>query len=295
RDAVEFWRAHAPAAPQVAVDVAAHAVRRAAGARVDQHALVGELAAAVGNVVGKDLAVGDAPTLDDVEDLLGGREAQPVGSEHALGDYSGLQGVGIDPVDVGLDLGLGLVALVVGEDAEGRIGEPDRAIRLHHHVVGRVEPLAVEAVDQHRNGPVVLGARDAASAVRAADQAPLTVARVAVGEVGGLAVDADGTCLLLPLEDAIVGDIAPQQVTPVAEVDGTLRPAATGVEPLHAGKLQPVLLEARIERDDGGIGIARGLLPAVGKRGDGRGGGHGRTPQQSNKIVIPGLSSLAYA
>src|SRR6478752_3706766 len=38
-DAVEFGRAHAPAAPQVAVDVAAHAIRCAAGAGIDKHAL----------------------------------------------------------------------------------------------------------------------------------------------------------------------------------------------------------------------------------------------------------------
>ena len=44
-DAVEFGIAHAPAAPQIAVDVAAHAVRRA-GAGVDEHALVGNLVAA---------------------------------------------------------------------------------------------------------------------------------------------------------------------------------------------------------------------------------------------------------
>src|SRR5580692_9863144 len=41
-DAVEFGIAHAPTAPQIAVDVAAHAVWRA-GTGVDQHALVGDL------------------------------------------------------------------------------------------------------------------------------------------------------------------------------------------------------------------------------------------------------------
>ena len=43
--AVEFGIAHAPAAPQIAVDVAAHAVRRA-GTGVDQHPLVGDFIAA---------------------------------------------------------------------------------------------------------------------------------------------------------------------------------------------------------------------------------------------------------
>ena len=195
-----------------------------------QHALVGELAAAVGHVVGEDLAVGHAAALDDVEDLLVGREAQPVGAEHALGDDGRLAGLGVDAVDVGVDLGLGLVALVVGEDAEHGIGEPDRAVRLHDHVVGRVEPLAVEAVDQHGDGAVVLGADDAPAAVLAGDEAALAVAGVAVGEVGGLAVDADRARLLLPLQDAVVGDVAPQQIAPVAEIDRPLGPAAAGGE-----------------------------------------------------------------
>src|SRR5581483_9240933 len=158
--------------------------------------------------------------------------------------------------------------------AEHGIREPDRAVRLHHHVVGRVEPLAVEAVDQHRDGAVVLRARHAAPAVRAADEPALAVAGVAVGEVGGLAVDAHRPRLLLPLEDAVVGDVAPQQVAPVAEVDRPLRPAAAGVETLHAGELQPVFLEGGIERDDGRIGIARGLPPAVGEGRDRGSCGH---------------------
>ena len=133
-------------------------------------------------------------------------------AQHALGDDRRLAGAGIEAVDVGADLGLRLVALVVGEDAEGGIGEPDRAVRLHDHVVGRVEPLAVELVDQRRDRAVVLGARDAPPAVLAGDEPALAVARVAVGEVRGLAVDADRARLLLPLQDAVVGDVAPQQI-----------------------------------------------------------------------------------
>ena len=57
----------------------------------------------------------------------------------------GFAGRAVDPVDVHVDLGLGLVALVIAEQAERRIGEPDRAVRFHDDVVRRVEPLAVEA------------------------------------------------------------------------------------------------------------------------------------------------------
>src|SRR6185312_15082453 len=96
----------------------------------------------------------------------------------------------------------------------------------HHHVVGRVQPLAVEAIHERGDRPVVFNAIDAPPAVLAADEAALAIAGVAIGEVGGLAIDADGARLLLPLQDAVVGDVAPQQVAAVAEVDRPFRPAA---------------------------------------------------------------------
>src|SRR5207302_5988470 len=48
--------AHAPAAPQIAVDVEAEAVRRAARLGGDEHALVRELGAVVGDVIDQDFA-----------------------------------------------------------------------------------------------------------------------------------------------------------------------------------------------------------------------------------------------
>src|ERR1017187_7559096 len=65
-DAVELGIAHAPAAPQIAVDVAAHAVGRA-GTGVDEDALVGDLIAASGHVIGQNLAVGHAAGFHDIE------------------------------------------------------------------------------------------------------------------------------------------------------------------------------------------------------------------------------------
>src|SRR5262245_25650813 len=114
--------------------------------------------------------------------------------------------------------------------------------------------------------------------MRAADEAAPAVARVAVGEVRRLAIDADCAGLLLPFENAVVGDVAPQQIPPVPEVDGPFRPAAARKQPLHAGELEPIFLKAWVERDYGGIWIARGLLPAVGE-GVGR-GGHGLPPSK---------------
>src|SRR6185437_15540828 len=171
--------AHAPAAPQIAVDVATHAVRRAR-AGIDEHPLVGNRRAIGRDIVGEDLAVRHAARFHDIKNLLIRRKAQAVRPEHAFGDDGGLAGLAIDPVDIEVDLGLGLVALVIAEQSEYRIGKPDRAVGLHHDVVGRVQPLAVEGIHQHRDRTVIFGAGDAAAAVLAGDQASLAVAGVAV-------------------------------------------------------------------------------------------------------------------
>src|SRR4029453_17653937 len=98
--------------------------------------------------------------------------------------------------------GLGLLALLIAEQAEYRIGEPDRAVGLHNDVVRRVQPLAVEGVHQHRDRSVIFGAGDTGPAMLAGNEPSLTVAGVAIGEVGRLAEDADRAGLFLPLEDA---------------------------------------------------------------------------------------------
>src|SRR5205085_954126 len=79
------------------------------------------------------------------------------------------------------------------------------------------EPLAAEAIHQHGDRAVVFGARDAPPAVLAGDEPALAIAGVAVGKIRGLAVNAHLARLLLPLEDAIVGDVAPEQIAAVAE------------------------------------------------------------------------------
>ena len=220
------------------------------------------LVAAGGDVVGEDLAVRHAAGFDDVEDLFVRREAQPVRPEHAFGDDAGLAGRAVDPVDVHVDLGLGLVAFVIAEQAEDRIGEPDRAVGFHHDVVRRVQPLAVEGVHQHRDRAVIFGADHAASAMLAGDQPALAVAGIAVGEVRRLAEDADRAGFLFPFDDALVGNVAAQQIAPVAEPHRAFGPAQSRGQPFHRRQFQPVFLEARIERVDRRIGIIGRRPPA---------------------------------
>src|SRR6266446_4937744 len=102
------------------------------------------------------------------------------------------------------------MALVIAEDAELRIGEPDRAVGFHHHVVWRVEPLALVAVADHRDRAVIFGAGDAPRVMLAGDEPALAVAGVAVGVVRWLAEDADRAGLLVPAHDPVVRDVAPQ-------------------------------------------------------------------------------------
>ena len=90
-------------------------------------------------------------------------------------------------IDVGRQLGLRLAAFVEAEDAEGRIGEPDRAVGLADEVVGRVELLALECLRNGGDDAVALGTRNAPATVLAGQQAAVPVARIAVGMARGLA------------------------------------------------------------------------------------------------------------
>src|SRR5262249_60124048 len=98
-----------------------------------------------------------------------------------------------------------------------------------------IERLAVELVDQHRDGAVIFGAGDAARIVLAGDEAALAVAGVAVGVVRRFSEHADAAGLLLPAHDAVVGNVAPQQVAAVAEPHRPLAPAHAGGPPLDPG------------------------------------------------------------
>ena len=82
---------------------------------------------------------------------------------------------------------------------------------------GELSGLPSNRSSTHRDGAVVLGAGHAAAVVLAGDEPALAVARVAVGEVRRLAEHADRARLLVPAHDPVVGDVAPQQVAPVAE------------------------------------------------------------------------------
>ena len=75
----------------------------------------------------------------DVEPALVGREAQAVRAADVAGRHGRLRRLPGRADRRWSAARAAPVALVVAEDAEGRIGEPDRAVGLDDHVVGRVE------------------------------------------------------------------------------------------------------------------------------------------------------------
>ena len=211
-----------------------------------------------------------------------GEKARPFGRSRSPATTRERAGRGVDAVDVGRQLGSRPVALVVAEDAVGRVGEPDRAVGPAHDVVRRVQGLAVEPVGDDGDRPVVLGAGHPPRVVLAGDEPALAVARVAVGVVGGLAEDADRARLLLPLHHPVVRDVAPQEVAPVPEPHRPLAPTEAGAEPLDLGEGERVPGEARVEDPDRGVGIALAGLPVP--EGARRGGDRGRGASRHEKL-----------
>src|SRR5262249_58772233 len=104
---------------QIALDVAAEAVRRLALRAGDEDTAVGELRAVVDHVENTDHARRE-PGLDDVHPTLVRREAESVRAVDIAGHDRGAPAPRIEAVDVGGQFRLVDVALVVAEDAERR-------------------------------------------------------------------------------------------------------------------------------------------------------------------------------
>ena len=180
-----------------------------------------------------------------------GEKARPFGwIEHVGGDRH-LARRPVDAVDeaAGL-LGVGLVALGVVEDPVRRVGEPDRPIRRDDDVIGRVEPPALEPVDDGRPRAVALVARDPAQAVLAGEDGAVVVERVAVREVGRLEQDRIAIGVG-PAADRVAPDIAPQDGVLVGDVDGALGPAGAIGVGRDRRAVGDQAVEARVEDDPG--------------------------------------------
>ena len=152
-----------------------------------------------------------------------------------VGNAGDVQRIGVDAKHVAPALlGLGLIALIIAEDAVGGVGEPDTAIAMDYHVVGRVQAFAFILISQGGDAAIRFGAGDAARTVLAGHQPPLQVAGVAIGEIGGRTKHRN-PLLRGPAQDALVGDVTPQQVAAVVEPHRAFCPAALVVEALKLG------------------------------------------------------------
>ena len=225
----------AHAAPDIALDVGPHPVGEAG------REILGEDTPAMQppalNVEHPDMrgpAMRDA-AIDDIEQRLVGRKGEAVRADEVVGDNGGLPARGIEPIHMPRQFRIRRVAFVGTIDAVARIGEPDRAVGGHDDVVRRIQAPALVAVHQDRDAAVRLGAGDPARVVLAGEQAPLPVARVAVGMVAVRTKHADMPVILEPAHDPVVRDVAPQQVAAIGEIHRPLRPAEPGGDALDRG------------------------------------------------------------
>jgi hypothetical protein len=188
-----------------------------------------------------------AAGIGDIEDMLVGREAEAVRLGEVVDDHVELSRSRVEAIDVAaVLLRLGLVAFIVGKDAVGRVGEPDRAVGFDDDVVGRVQPPALVTVDDRRDRAVRLGPQNRAGPVRTGDQPALAVAGVAVDVVRRLAEDADAE-VGHPAQQAVVRDVAPDQEAAVGEPDRPLAPAALVVDQLEIGDRDGKVVELLVD------------------------------------------------
>ncbi len=191
-----------------------------------------------------------AAGVGDIENLLVGREREAVRLDPVADDQGHRPAVRIDAIDVRrADLGFGLVALVVAVDAVGRIGEPDRAIRLDHQVVRRVQLLALEAVGQHGDRAVMLGARHTASAMLAGDEPAFVIGGVAIGVVARLAKYRHRAVGLVEPHQPVVRNVRPDKIAAGRKVRRPLGPAHAGMELVQQPMADDKCAKSRIVND----------------------------------------------
>ena len=109
------------------------------------------------------------------------------------------------------------------------IGEPDRAVGSDRDVVGRIQPLSLEAVRNDAHRAVVLRSRHAPRAVLARNQATGPVAGKAVGKVRRLAINGQPG-RRRPAVDPVVRNIRKQQAVGISEPNRTFGPVESRCE-----------------------------------------------------------------
>ncbi|CAM2160147.1 hypothetical protein PT2222_70130 [Paraburkholderia tropica] len=200
------------AGPDVAVFVDAQAVRNALLHR-HENAAVHEPSVAHVECANMARTVLDMrrARVGDIERRFVGRERETVRLDEVVGDAARFRRAAHERIHVAAaDLALGAKAFVVAENAVVGIGEPDRALRIDHEIVRRIQALAVVMRGQHGYAAVVFGARNTAPSVFAAHEPPFAVARVAVAEIRVRAEHAHAHAGR-PAHHAVVRNVAPDE------------------------------------------------------------------------------------
>ena len=242
--------------PQIAVHVDAKAVVEARGAR-GEHVAAGDALAVLGHreaphVVRAVRLVREAG-VDDVQQRFVGREREPVRLHEIRGHNGDASALRVDAIDVaGTDFARRGVAFVVRVDAVARIGEPDAAVALDHHVVGRIEPLAVVAIGEHTALAVEFRARHATATVLAGDQATREIDGEAVAVHRGLAEHRHRAIGFVPTQHPVVRNIGPDEIAPCREPRRPFGPAATRVELLDMNVGKRDLAKAPVHHFEAG-------------------------------------------
>src|SRR5579863_10285245 len=117
--------------PDIAIHVSAYAVGDA-GLTVQLHVRELLLVAQLGIDNIKDLYIARRARVTDVHLLVVGRKADAIGLIERIGQYFYLGRFRIHAVNGLLQFRLGLIALIVPQDAVGRVGKPDGTIRVNY-------------------------------------------------------------------------------------------------------------------------------------------------------------------
>ena len=154
--------------------------------------------------------------LDDVEGLVVRGNQQAVGAGGVEGHL--LAGVGTIRLRVGAeDVAAVHLRLLAGVDVAGvpRVAEPDATLPVDGQVVGRVQPLVTQAVDDGGCGAIFVESDYGSPAGAAPVQPALGVESQPVGVVGVLPVDGALARVGMVGHDSALGDVSEQQASAV--------------------------------------------------------------------------------
>src|ERR1700722_555784 len=119
-DAVKVWVTHAPAAPEIAIHINAHAVRRAVVVCRDQGAAIGNAGAIINQVVRENGAWRRAG-VNDVKFRFVRRKSEAIGAVDVAGNDGYFAGLRVPAINVGGQFRRGGFTFVITENAVGRI------------------------------------------------------------------------------------------------------------------------------------------------------------------------------